>query len=121
MENTVFTPSREKVFVVDLEGGLSVRKSGLVEVDDNMHMWGIKDRWAKVWKVGRDVVDLKPGDWILMKQGRWSNRIKFKEMGEDISTWFVEYPESVLLVSDTDPRLRQTIAIPELTGYARGD
>lgn len=123
MENTnvTFTPSREKVFVTNLESGLAQTAGGIILLDDNMKQEGIRDRWARVYKVGSDVTDIKPGEWVLIKQGRWSNKIKMHDEGQEVAVWFIEYPTSVLLVSDSDPNTRENITLPAFDGYHSGD
>ncbi len=117
-----FTPLRDKVFVTELEHGLAKTLGGIILPDDNMKESGVRDRWAKVYKVGSDITDVKPGEWVLLKHGRWSERIKVEDDdGKEISIWFVEYPQSVLCAVDEDPRLRLDIATPDrvthLTGF----
>ena len=65
-------PLRDVVFVTELEQGQRVSAGGIVIPDDNMKDHGIRARWGKVWKVGPEVNDLKEGEWILIKHGRWT-------------------------------------------------
>ena len=100
-----FTPYRDKVFVTDLEHGETVTKSGLILTDDNMLNRGIRARWGKVWAVGSDHVDdLEVGTWIMIEHGRWTQKITLEIGDETVNVWSVEYPKSVLLTSDVDPR-----------------
>ena len=52
---------------------------------------GIKAHWAEVVSVGKEVSDVKEGDWILIDDGRWSN-IVFEE-GEEMEV--IPYPTPV--------------------------
>lgn len=93
----------KKVLVTDLERGSRV-VSGIIIPDDNGKSEGIRPRWGKVFSVGEDVTEVTPGQWILIENGRWTRMLKVKqEDGTDIQLWGVEWPQSVMLVSDTDP------------------
>ena len=100
----VFRPIHDNVFVSDLEHGPRLTKGGLLIPDDNMTDRGVRDRWGRVWAVGPEVTDIKPGEWVLVKHGRWTTGIEMVIRGEHVTVWRVEYPEAVLIVSDTDPR-----------------
>ena len=99
-----FHPTKKNVFVTELESGPTITRSGLIILDDNMTERGIKARWGRVWAVGPEVDDLAVGDWILTMHGRWTLGIDLVIAGQAERVWRVEYPESVLLAADTDPR-----------------
>ena len=121
MNTKTFNPVKDKVFVTDLEHGIQRSAGGIILPEDNMAMHGIRNRWAKVYKVGPEITDLKYGDWVLIKHGRWTNRIKVEDNGEEILMWRAEYPDGILVVSEDDPRARKEIATPTLSGYGSGD
>jgi co-chaperonin GroES (HSP10) len=98
-----FRPLKGKVFVTELESGETVTKSGIIITDDNMQNRGIRPRWGKVWAIGADVEDIEVGQWILTEHGRWTSKITFEIDDETVNVWSVEYPASVLMVSDEDP------------------
>lgn len=93
-------PLKGKVFVSDLDSGMKLTQAGIIIPDDDMTERGIRERWARVAAVGEDIDDIKVGEWILIKHGRWTSKMEFA----DRDLWMVEYPDSVLLVSENDPR-----------------
>jgi co-chaperonin GroES (HSP10) len=98
------TPLPNKVLVSDMQRGQ--RQIGsIILPDDNGKLSGIRPRWAQVYDVGSDVIDIKAGDWILIKHGRWTRSHNVKDdNGETIlMLWGVEYPEGIMAVSDTEP------------------
>lgn len=97
-------PIRDIVFVTDLDIGARKTNGGIILADDDMKVWGIRDRWAKVHSVGPDVKDLNPGDWILVSHGRWTQGFDIDLDGETIRLWRVEYPDAVMIIADEDPR-----------------
>ena len=94
---------RGKVLVTDLERGSRII-NGIIIPDDNGKSEGIRPRWGKVYSVGEDITDISVGQWILIENGRWTRMLKVKEdNGSETQVWGVEWPKSVMLVSDTDP------------------
>ena len=92
-----------KVLVTDLERGSRIVK-GIIIPDDNGKDEGIRPRWGRVFSIGTGVHDIREGQWILIENGRWTRMLKVRqEDGSYIQLWGVEYPKSVMLVSDTDP------------------
>lgn len=95
---------RGKVLVTELERGTRTVNGIIIPADDGKSE-GIRPRWAKVYAVGEDIEALgaiRVGQWILIENGRWTRMIKIKdEVNQELPLWAVEYPKSVLLVSDT--------------------
>lgn len=87
-----------KVLVTDLERGSRII-GGIIIPDDNGKSEGIRPRWGRIHSVGEDITDVVPGQWILIENGRWTRMLK----AGDLQLWGVEWPASVMLVSDTDP------------------
>lgn len=98
-----------KVLVSDLEHGVALSQGGVILPDDDMTERGIRERWAKVWAVGPEVSDLRPGQWVLLQHGRWSPRMTFSLPEGDVDLWRIDYPEAVLLVGDERPRDRRKL------------
>lgn len=92
-----------KVLVTDLERGARMIK-GIIIPDDNGKSEGIRPRWGRVYSVGDGVTEVTPGQWILIENGRWTRMLKVKdENNTEIQLWGVEWPQSALLVTDSDP------------------
>jgi len=92
-----------KVLVTDLERGSRI-VNGIIIPDDNGKSEGIRPRWGRVYSVGSGVTEIVTGQWILIENGRWTRMVKVKEDdGSYTQLWGVEWPKSVMLVSDTDP------------------
>lgn len=76
--------------------------------NDNGKSHGIRPRWGKVYAVGEGVDDVKPGQWVLMKHGRWSRGFNVclnDDDKEDVTKlWKVDYPDGVIVVTDEEPK-----------------
>ena len=92
-----------KVLVTDLERGSRII-NGIILPDDNGKSTGIRPRWGRVYSVGDGITEIKKDQWILIENGRWTRMLKIKdENNKEVQLWGVEWPQSVMLVSDTDP------------------
>lgn len=92
-----------KVLVTNLERGSRII-NGMIIPDDNGKSEGIRSRWGQVYAVGEDITDISPGQWVLIENGRWTRMLKVKdESNTEVQIWGVDWPASVLLVTDEDP------------------
>jgi len=89
-------PLPEDIIVVNMEKGDKVLKSGLIINDDNGKVWGIRPRWAQVYKVGTKVDYVQPGEWVLIEHGRWTYGIEVVIPEGD--------PDEVFYVQKVDPK-----------------
>lgn len=96
-------PIRNKVLVTDIESGGRVTSAGIIIPDDDGKERGIRPRWARVYAVGDGIKDIEPGQWILISHGRWSRGVPLGKGDQAIILRQVDYPEAVMLVSDTNP------------------
>ena len=99
-------PLHGKVFIHNMEKGERVVR-GIIIRDDNAKSRGVRPRWARVYAIGDGVVDLNVGDWVLMEHGRWSRSMDFNDdmanHSEEYVVHLADYPNGVLVVSDTKP------------------
>jgi co-chaperonin GroES (HSP10) len=90
------------VLVIDMDMGEMKTSSGIVIQSDDGKAHGVKPRWAKVYRVGSEVIDLKEGQWILIEHGRWTRKIKIDD-GDGIKEFQKVETKSILVVSDEKP------------------
>jgi co-chaperonin GroES (HSP10) len=103
-----FRPMAGKIFVSDLESGMTKTAGGIIITDDNMKQQGIRPRWGRVVKVADDITEVSTGEWVLVEHGRWTMGMEWIDADNDqmIKVWMVE-PKSMLLATDEDPRPAQ--------------
>ena len=109
VENDI-TPLKKRVLVSDMHFGETKSKGGIIIVDDDGTAEGIHPRWGKVYAVGRDQVDVKVGEWIMVAHGRWSRAFKLKkkevgsagDIGVELEVRMID-ENDILLVSDEEP------------------
>lgn len=114
MPSTVYTviqgdvsPLPNDILVIEMEKGGRITRGGIIIADDNGKDRGIRPRWARVYKVGKNIDYVQPDEWVLMEHGRWTYgvEIEFKdENGKEITHYIQKIePEAILLVSDELP------------------
>ena len=97
------TPLKDKVLVKNLDKGEQKTKHGIIILDDDGSEAGVRPRWAEIWKVGKDIKDVKPGEWILISHGRWSRTFIVHEDNNKFDANLIDYPDSILLITDSNP------------------
>lgn len=95
-------PLRGKVLVHNIESGAKLTRGGIIIPDDDGRERGIRERWAQVYAIGSDVEDVKVGDWVLIKHGRWSRGVTLGQGDGAVVIRQIDWPDAVLLVSDTN-------------------
>ena len=95
-------PLRNTVLVSDMGFEEQTTASGIVIQSDDGKSHGVKPRWARVWAVGPEQVEVKLGEWIYIEHGRWTRGIKVEENGEDIVIRRVD-TDAILLQAEEKP------------------
>ena len=92
-----------KVLVTEIEKGMRFINGFWIPNDDGKSE-GIRPHWAKVYAVGSDIEDIHAGQWILIEHARWTRMMEIEDdAGQKLQLWGVDYPASVLCVSDEEP------------------
>lgn len=97
-------PLPNDVLVTDMERGFTRTKSGIILMDDSdATSQNIKPRWCKVYRVGANVTDVKPTQWVLVEHGRWTYGVTLeKEEGQSEYLHKID-PDAILAVADSYP------------------
>jgi co-chaperonin GroES (HSP10) len=96
-------PLRDAVIVSDMSFDMRQTSSGIVLLNDNGTGLGIRPRWAQVYAVGPEQLDVGPGDWICVAHGRWTRGIEIDDNGAERTIRRID-PNDILLVSDEQPQ-----------------
>ena len=82
------------------DGEWKAKKSGLFIAEKDQTTESIKPRWFQISSVGDRIDWVKPGDYVLVAHGRWSNGVTLSS--DDSKIWLLDNKE-ILGVSDIDP------------------
>ena len=67
----------DNLLCINGDFGEKVLSSGIIIPNDDSKESGVRSRWFQVLSVGPQIRDeLKPGYWVVVKHGRWTNNIK---------------------------------------------
>lgn len=77
-------PLDDDILAIEMETGLHKMACGIIIPDDNGKNRGIRPRWCKIYKIGKNVSSVKEGEMILVEHGRWTYRhlVEVEENGE---------------------------------------
>lgn len=76
--------------------------SGIQLLGDDLRTAGIRPRWAQVYAIGPDQLDIKIGQWVLVSHGRWTRGIEIEDTAGEQTLRRID-PEDVLLIADDEP------------------
>ena len=93
-------PLKDRVLADEIDHGNKV-VNGIILTDDNMKERGIRPRWCRIYDVGENIKDIKPGQYVLMEHTRWTIPVKItNEKNEEVDLRLLDYPKAALAVSN---------------------
>jgi co-chaperonin GroES (HSP10) len=102
-------PLHDNVLVRDMNFDGRKLSSGIVLLGDDAKTEGIRPRWCRVYAVGPEQTDVKPGQWIMVEHGRWSRGLEVEIGGEEFTLRRVD-PKCIMFVSDVEPDQDDTLS-----------
>lgn len=90
---------KDHIIVADMGFGEQVTKNGIIRLEDDGKDEGIKPRWGRVYSVGPEQIDVKVGEWVLVKHGRWTRGMDLIKNDEKITLRRIDHND-ILIVSD---------------------
>ena len=90
---------RDHIIVTEMNFKERFTSTGLYIPSDDMKSTGIRPRWAQVYAIGPEQMDISVGQYILISHGRWTRGIKIDDgTGEKIIRKVDN--KDILLISD---------------------
>jgi co-chaperonin GroES (HSP10) len=93
-------PLRDTVLVTDMNFEFRATTSGIILPSDDAKDSGIRPRWAKVYAVGPEQLDVQVDQWILIAHGRWTRGIDIIDSSGVRRTIRKVDNNDILLISD---------------------
>jgi co-chaperonin GroES (HSP10) len=76
----VIEPISDHIIVTDIETELErMSTGGIIIPTESRSDRGIRPRWAYVYAVGPEQLDVEPNTWILIEHGRWTRGVKLSD------------------------------------------
>lgn len=90
---------QDHVIVVDMSFDQKISHGGIIIPFSDGKLEGIHPRWARIYAVGSKQKDVAPGQYILVKHGRWTRGV---EIEDDTGEHVIRRIDAndILLVSD---------------------
>jgi co-chaperonin GroES (HSP10) len=104
-------PLNDNVIVSDMVFDERITSGGIVLLNDNGKVTGIRPRWARVYAVGPDQSDVHAGQWICVAHGRWTRGIDIEDESGTSTLRKID-PKDILLVSESYPGADDTMVDP---------
>ena len=92
-------PLHDHVLVTDMNFKERVTSSGIIIQSTDGKLEGIHARWGYVYAVGKDQKDIRAGQYILIKHGRWTRGTLVEDATGEKTIRRVDNAD-ILLVSD---------------------
>jgi len=89
----------DHIIVSDMNFDQRTTSSGIVLLSGDKKLEGIHARWARVYAVGSDQQDVRVGQWVCVKHGRWTRGLNIED-SESVKTIRRVDNNDILLVSD---------------------
>ena len=100
---------KDNVIVEDMEFSGRTLSSGIILHNDNGTTAGIRPRWGKIYAVGPEQKDVRPGQWICVAHGRWTRGLDIEDDSGPRTIRRID-PKDILLVSDEEPGSDDTMS-----------
>jgi len=97
--NQDLDPVEDVIVCSDPDFGDQQTKAGIIIKSNIAESQGITSRWMKVHKVGPKVDVVKPGQWVLVEYGRWTNAFEV----DGLKNMHRVDPKGCMAVSDQKP------------------
>ena len=88
------------VIVCDMNFDMRTTNSGIILQSTDGKLEGIHPRWGRVYAVGPTQQDIKIGQYVCVKHGRWTRGLEIKDAEGEKTIRRVDNND-ILLVSDT--------------------
>lgn len=113
--SSVFEPDRIKsiralhdhVLVCDMNFDQKISHGGIIIPSSDGKLEGIHPRWGRVYAVGNKQKDIRPGQYVLVKHGRWTRGVSVVDDESEKIIRRID-PNDILLISD-NPMQDETI------------
>lgn len=112
---------RDSILCTDGDFGDTFTRGGILIKKTIGKAEGITPRWFRVFDTGPEVDFVRPGQWVLVAYGRWTEGVDIEDdrfSGETKKVWRVE-AESCMLVSDEKPEETLNINVDAVTAQKK--
>lgn len=92
-------PLKDHVIVTDMNFQEKLSNGGIIILNNDGKLEGIHPRWGRVYAVGPEQTNIRVGQWICVKHGRWTRGLKIQDTEGEKTIRRIDNKD-ILLVSD---------------------
>jgi co-chaperonin GroES (HSP10) len=104
---TKFTAIKNYVVVTDMNFKEKISHGGIIIPHSDGKLEGVHPRWGKVYAIGPNQQDVKVGQYVLVKHGRWTRGALIEDTEGEKTIRRIDAAD-ILMVSD-EPMQDETI------------
>lgn len=97
----------DHIIVTDMNFDQKLTHGGIIIPHSDGKLEGIHPRWGRVFAIGPKQKDIKVGQYICVKHGRWTRGVKIEDAEGEHTIRRID-PDDILLVSN-DPMEDETV------------
>lgn len=94
-----FRALQDYVIVTDMNFKEKISHGGIIIPNSDGKLEGVHPRWGKVYSVGSKQQDIRQGQYVLVKHGRWTRGTLIEDAEGEKTIRRID-PADILLVSD---------------------
>lgn len=95
-----FRALRDYVIVTDMNFKEKLSHGGIIIPHSDGKLEGVHARWARVYAIGPNQQDVRVGQYVCVKHGRWTRGVEIEDTEGECVIRRID-PADILLVSDT--------------------
>jgi len=115
-------PVHDHILVTEMMFGERLTNGGIIMPGDNCKSEGIRPRWGKVFAIGPKQYDVKVGEYVLVKHGRWTRGIEMEVAGEAVTIRRIDNNDILLVSPDemNDDTISEATSVQSDTNRIQG-
>jgi co-chaperonin GroES (HSP10) len=94
-----FRALRDHVIITDMKFDQKITSGGIIIPHSDGKLEGIHARWGKVYAIGPEQKDVRPGQYVLVRHGRWTRGLEILDQDGERVIRRIDNKD-IMLVSD---------------------
>jgi len=90
---------KDHVLITDMNFKEKISHGGIIIPNSDGKLEGIHPRWGRVYAIGDDQKDVRVGQYVLVKHGRWTRGLSIEDSEGEKTIRRIDN-QDILLVSD---------------------
>lgn len=92
---------KDHIIVCDMEFDAKITHAGIIIPNTDGKLEGIHPRWGRVYAVGPEQKNIRQGQYVCVKHGRWTRGLDIEDPAGELTIRRID-ANDILLVSDEE-------------------